>query len=256
MSAMRVRAWAFILGAVCLWAPGAQAFDASHALYAGVLAKHVSNERVAYEALKADSSELDAYLDELAAVSEADFQSWPADEQIAFLINVYNASTLRLVIDRYPLKSIKDIGTLLKGPWDQPAVRLFGESTTLDTVEHEILRKKYTEPRVHFALVCAAKGCPPLRGEPYVAARLEEQFEDQGRRFLASGEKNAISAGERTVGLSPIFKWFKDDFLKKSPSVLGFVQPYFPAGSPQDLASGGYKIKYTPYDWSLNDAKG
>ena len=228
----------------------------THALWARVLSKHVANERVNYEALQADPKELDQYLDAMAAVTEAEFNAWPVPEQLAYLINLYNATTLKLIIDHYPVESIKKIGSVLKGPWDQPVVRLFGETTSLGKVEHKILRKKYTEPRVHFALVCAARGCPPLRGEPFVAERLEEQLEDQGRRFLATAHKNSVDAPAGVVSLSPIFKWFEGDFVKKSPSVLAFVQPYFPAGTPQDLAVGGYKIKYTSYDWSLNDAKG
>jgi len=124
---------------------------------------------------------------------------------------------------------------------------------TLNTVEHKMLRRDYREPRIHFALVCAAKGCPPLRTEAYVAGRLDEQFDDQARKFLANAEKNRVETGERVVYLSPIFKWYGADFEKKSGSVLAALETYWPGKAPAALASGGFRIRYTDYDWSLND---
>ena len=181
----------------------AAGFDQSNALFDGVLKQYVKSARVDYAALKAHPQELNRYLDQVAAVSKAEFKKWSEPQQIAFLANAYNAYTLRLIIKNYPVKSIKDIGSFINGPWDQPVVQLFGETITLNTVEHKILRKDYAEPRLHFVLVCAAKGCPPLRGEAYVAARLNEQLDDQAKQFLAESGKNRIAATERTVYLSP-----------------------------------------------------
>ena len=138
-------------------------FDQSHSRFDRVLKKFVKDGLVDYAGLKANPGELRRYLDELSTPSEMDFGRWMEKEQLAFLINLYNATTLRLIVDHYPVKSIKDIGNLWKGPWDQPVVRLFGRKVTLNTIEHDILRKNYEEPRIHFALVCAARGCPPLR---------------------------------------------------------------------------------------------
>jgi hypothetical protein len=139
-----------------------------------------------------------------------------------------------------------------KGPWDQPGVRLFGRTLTLNHLEHDIIRKDYPDPRIHFALICAARGCPPLRDEVYVAERLEEQLNDQARQFLATPVKNRVDAGARTVYLSPIFKWYGADFEKKHGSVLAAMQPYWPKESASALAQGGFKIRYSDYDWSLN----
>lgn len=225
-------------------------FDQSHAIFDGVLKQYVKNARVDYAALKAHPQDLNRYLDQVAAVSKAEFKKWSEPQQIAFLINAYNAYTLRLIIDHYPLKSIKDIGSFISGPWDQPVVKLFGETINLNTVEHKILRVDYAEPRLHFVLVCAAKGCPPLRGEAYVGTRLEEQLVDQAKQFLAESAKNRIVATERTVYLSPIFKWYGGDFEKKSGSVLAALKPYWPGKAP---ATDGFKIRYTDYDWSLNE---
>ena len=241
------------LGAVCLTPPAAAAaFDQSHAVFTGVLAQNVKGARVDYAALKARPQDLNRYIGMIATVSRTEFKQWSEPQQIAFLSNAYNAYTLRLITDHYPVKSIKDIGSFLSGPWDQPIVNLFGEMLTLNALEHKMLRKDYVEPRIHFALVCAAKGCPPLRGEAYVGARLAEQLDDQARQFLATPEKNRVEATEATVYLSPIFKWYGADFEKKAGSVLAALKPYWP-GKTGAVAQTDFKIRYTDYDWSLNE---
>ena len=191
---------------------------------------YVKDARVNYAALKAHPQDLSRYLDQVAAVSRAEFKKWNEPQQIAFLSNAYNAYTLRLIIAHYPLQSIKDIGDFINGPWDQPVVKLFGETMDLNAVEHKILRVNYAEPRLHFVLVCAAKGCPPLRNEAYIGARLEEQLVNQAKQFLAESTKNRVHVAARTVYLSPIFKWYGSDFEKKSGSVLASLNPYWPAG--------------------------
>ena len=225
-------------------------FDQSHTNFDGVLKQYVKNARVDYAGLKVQPQALNDYLKAVAAVSKTEFKKWSEPQQIAFLANAYNAYTLRLVVEHYPVKSIKDIGGFFTGPWDQPSVQLFGETITLNTVEHGMLRVDYAEPRLHFVLVCAAKGCPPLRGEAYVGARLEEQLVDQAKQFLAESVKNRIAATERTVYLSPIFKWYGGDFEKKSGSVLAVLKPYWPGKA---TATDDFKIRYTDYDWSLNE---
>lgn len=226
-------------------------FDQTHAVFNCVLAEFVRDARVDYAALKARPEDLNRYLGTVAAVTRTEFKRWGEPEQIAFLSNAYNAYTLRLIINHYPIKSITDIGGFFKGPWDQPVVRLFGETLTLNTLEHQILRVDYAEPRLHFVLVCAAKGCPPLRSEAYVGARLEEQLVDQARLFLADSAKNRVVAADRTVYLSPIFKWYGSDFERKRGSVLAALKPYWP-GNSGGLVKGDFKMRYTKYDWSLN----
>lgn len=243
---------AFALGCVIIASQATAAeFDQTHTLFTGVLTNFVKDTRVNYAALKAHPQDLNRYLDQVAAVSKAEFKKWSEPQQIAFLSNAYNAYTLRLIIDHYPLKSIKDIGSVFSGPWDQPIVKLFGETITLNTLEHKILRVDYAEPRLHFVLVCAAKGCPPLRSEAYVGARLEEQLVDQAKTFLAETSKNRIAVSERVVYLSPIFKWYGSDFEKKSGSVLTALKPYWP-GKSGTLTHDDFKVRYTDYDWSLN----
>lgn len=235
-------------------APAARAAgpEPLHASYDALLKARVKGGLVDYAGLKADRKPLDLYLSRLAKIAEPEFNGWSRDEQLAFLINLYNATTLRLIVDRYPVKSIKDIGGLLKGPWSQPVVRLFGGERTLNDLEHKLIRPRYKEPRVHFALVCAARGCPPLREEAYVAARLAEQLDDQGRRFLGTPAKNRVE--DSTLRLSPIFKWYAGDFAAEKGGVVGVAKRYLPADAASRVPDDA-RVAYTDYDWSLNDQR-
>ncbi len=241
-------------------------FDHTHSLYNGVVKAHVVDGLVNYAALKADAKALDQYLTGLAAVSEKPFKSWDKARRLAFLFNLYNATTLRLILDHYPVKSIKDIGSFFKGPWDQPVVRLFGKTITLNALEHGILRKHYNEPRLHLALVCAAKGCPPLRSEAYTAERLNEQLDDQSRRFMGNSANFRIDRGKGSVYFSALFNWYGNDFRGKySPSagfiglneteraVANFCARYISEADRNYLEAGGYTVKFLDYDWSLNE---
>ncbi len=239
---------------ISAYAAPTQNFDHTHAAYNAILKRVVAHGRVDYQVLKADPKALNLYLDTLAAVSEGRFKSWTKSQRLAFLINLYNATTLRLIIDHYPVKSIKDIGSFFRGPWKQKVVRLFGQTITLNTLEHEIIRKQFDEPRVHAALVCAAKGCPPLRSEAYVADRLDEQLTDQMQQFLANRIKNRVDAARGKVYLSPIFKWYGTDFKKNGTSLLNALLPYWPQPEADLLKSRrDWDIDYTDYDWSLNE---
>lgn len=240
-------------GVATLWAAHAFAFDHSHAALDRVLKASVREGSVDYPALKANPAPLTAYLDQLAEVPEGEFKSWPEPDRLAFLINLYNAATLKLIVDEYPLKSIRRIGWLPGAAWKRPFVRAFGRVLTLDEIEHGIIRQEYRDARVHFALVCAARGCPPLRSEPFVSARLDAQLEEQGRIFLGQTNKNHVDGAARTIHLSPIFKWFAQDFEAQAGSVLKFVAPFFPPETQRTLAQGEWRIAYTDYDWSLNE---
>lgn len=198
-----------------------------------------------YKALKASPQKLHAYLDTLAAVTKRQFASWTEAQQLAFGFNLYNAATLKLIVDHYPVKSIRDIGNIFRGPWKQKVVRFRGEKITLDDLEHGFLRQEYNEPRLHVALVCAAIGCPPLRTEAYVADRLDEQLNDQSRTFLQSPKGLVVDRVNGKAHISSIFKWYGDDF----PSVRDFVSRH----SGHDLT--GLEIDYLDYDWSLNEQK-
>jgi hypothetical protein len=225
-----------------------------HDTFGRVLRDGVKEAQVDYAWLKARPADLDAYLDQVAAVRPEAFARWPEPERLALLINLYNAQTLRLMVDHYPIASIKKIGFLPGSAWKRKVVRWGGRVISLDDLEHGILRKEYQEPRIHFALVCAARGCPPLREEPFVPDRLDEQLQDQGRRFLSETDKNRVEASTGTLWLSPIFEWFADDFTKGGTSLVEYVKPMLPEEARKALATMDEpRIRFTDYDWSLND---
>ncbi|MFM8313131.1 MAG: DUF547 domain-containing protein, partial [Deltaproteobacteria bacterium] len=176
------------------------------------------------------------------------------NEKLAFLINAYNALTIKWILQHYPVKSIKDTGGFLSSPWKKKFFKLFGEEQSLDGIEHGILRKDFQEPRIHFAVVCASKGCPALKGEAYTAAKLEEQLESSARNFLRDSERNYYNAEENRFFLSKIFDWYGDDFKKKLGSVQAFIVPrMIPDTSTVKIQES--TLKYLDYDWSLNETK-
>lgn len=229
-----------------------QQVDHTHAAFTTILSKHVKSELVDYASLKRNPAPLNAYLDTLAAVPESAFNKWDKTQQMAFLINLYNAATLKLIIDHYPIQSIKDIGSALKGPWKQQVVRLFGKIESLDHIEHDLLRPKYKDPRVHFAVNCASIGCPSLRAEAFQASKLDAQLDEQGRIFLRDTTKNRLDAEIKTLYLSEIFYWFKADFTSKSGTVEKFASNYVTDADRKVIQQGGLTIKNTKYDWNLN----
>ena len=216
--------------------------DGLHTAYDAILKAFVTNGRVDYAALKINRSQLDSYLDRLGRIDKEEFDAWSMDARLAYLINLYNAATLKLIVDHYPVKSIKYIGSFFKGPWDLSVVERFGETITLNTLEHDIIRKQYREPRVHMALVCAARGCPPLRSEAYTARALDRQLDNQSRIYLSSPEGMRIDRSAGKVYLSSIFKWYREDFS----SVTGFAE----AHTGQKLE--GLTLRWIDYDWTLN----
>lgn len=232
---------------------GQPTFDAAHPLLSDLLKEHLRNGRVDYGALARDRRCLDDYLASTAAVPKATFDSWSKPDQLAFLINVYNASTIRLVRDNYPVTSIRKIGGFFTSPWKLDSVQLWGQSFTLDDVEHNLIRKNYADPRIHFALVCAARGCPPLRPRAYVGATLEADLDEQGRLFMAQSEKNRVDRQAGVLWLSPIFDWYGKDFITDDKSLSEALTQWMSPDDAQYVRSNRLKVRFTEYDWSLND---
>ena len=247
-------------------------FDHGHASWTTLLRQHVRLVRsgqatqVAYAGFKADRAALKAYLDSLSAVTRAAFAGWPRAERQAFLINAYNAFTVELILTRYPdLKSIKDLGSLLSSPWKPKWITLLGNQVSLDDIEHAMLRKRgdYDDPRVHFAVNCASIGCPALREEAFVAARLEAQMDEQTVRFMSDRTRNRWNAQRGRLELSKIFDWYGEDFRlghRGIGSLQAFAARYADqlADAPADrerIRAGGVDIAYTDYDWALNDVR-
>lgn len=244
----------------------ASTFDHSHTQWSALLAKHVEwvNRGVAsevdYPGFKQDKAALEGYLASLSNVSRDQYDGWSREQRLAFLINSYNAFTVKLVLDHYPVRSIKDIGGLFSSPWKQAFIPLVGRTLTLDQLEYSLIRApgEFDEPRIHFAVNCASLGCPALRPEAFVAERLHDQLEDSQRRFLSDRSRNRFDANRETFLVSKIFDWYEEDFVRR----WGSLEEYFNQHSALMAEQRGIlqharksKIEFLDYDWSLNQAR-
>jgi hypothetical protein len=269
---MRFAARIFVAAILLAASNAALALDQTHAAWDALLKHHVvlaqdgSASRVDYAGFRAEQSGLQAYVDGLSSVTEAEYRGWTREQQLAFLINAYNAFTVKLVLTRYPgLTSIKDLGSLLRSPWKKAFFMLLGAERSLDDVEQGLIRAPgaFDEPRIHFAVNCASIGCPMLRERAYVADRLDAQLEESARRFLGDRSRNRYDPASGELEVSRIFDWYKADFEKGHRgigSVSQFLARYADAladgASARDLVRRGrVKINYLDYDWTLNDAR-
>jgi len=232
---------------------GAQTFD--HSPFDGLLKKHVVKGMVDYEAF----AQAGSFKDYLQGLEKADPAKLADQERLAFWINAYNAYTIALINKYEERGSIKNIAEGIgferaKGAWKQPIVQVGGKTYTLDEVENEIIRKQFREPRIHFALVCAAMSCPPLRSEAYTGAKLDAQLDSQARRFILDEARGSwVDVKKAVVHASRIFEWYKDDFGGSDAAVGRFIAQYH-ADSPEKqlLLDGHFKMEYLDYDWTLN----
>jgi hypothetical protein len=225
----------------------------SHQKWDDLLKAHVNDEgRVDYKGMAKDEAKLDEYL---ALLSNTPIvkDEWNEDQQMAYWINAYNAYTVKLILNHYPVKSIKDIGpetqvVFINTPWDIKFFEIGDKKYDLNKIEQGTLRKRFKDdPRFHFALVCAAKSCPNLRNEAYVPEILSKQLDDQGRHFMNNPAKNKIIDANHAK-LSPYFDWYKKDFKRGDDSVVEWVNKY----SDVKLNKGA-EITFMDYDWSLNE---
>lgn len=220
-----------------------------HALFDGLLRRHVDADGwVDYAALRGEQRTLDEYL---AALAAAPFDALGRDEKLALLLNAYNAFTLRLILDRWPLDSIMDIAAEQR--WAERRWTLGGRVLSLDDIEHAEIRPHFREPRIHFALVCAAIGCPKLRNEAYVASRLNAQLEEQMRYSHAHERWFRFDAAAGKVHVSMLYDWYREDFLTAEPSVVDFVARYSAPLRSALVAGAKPTLEFLPYDWALND---
>ena len=241
------------------------AFDHHHGMFDIVLKKHVlmkdggQSSQVDYKGIANDKALFKTYLAELSSVKKKEFDSWNRNRRLAFLINAYNAYTIALVLDHYPVKSIRDIGTLFKSPWSIPFVPLFGEKLSLDHIEHTMIRQKgaYDEPRIHVALVCASVGCPALLNEAYTAENLESQLEKALVSFLSDKSRNRYDPRDNKLHVSSLFKWYEKDFKDKYGTLFNFFIRYKDnLGFTKDHMTAkrrATKIVFEDYNWDLND---
>jgi hypothetical protein len=261
--------WILLL-ALLLGSGLATAFEHTHSAWERLLKRHVilleggKASRVDYAGMAADREALEAYLAQLSAVDPQAYQGWGRDRQLAFLINAYNAFTVELILSNYPdVESIRDLGSLFRSPWKRRFFSLLGEKRHLDNLEQDMIRAPgvFDDPRIHFALNCASIGCPMLRNEAYVGARLEEQLNDARQRFLSDRDRNYFDATKGILWVSKIFDWYGEDFTGNAPapsSLKGLFSNYADrlaqsAEARRRLRNGDYRIDFLDYNWRLND---
>jgi hypothetical protein len=255
------------LVAQTVWADSVKTEPFNHARWDRLLSVYVqpinggAATAVDYQGMKADQLELKQYLTALSRVSQAQFDHWSKQNQLAFLINAYNAWTVELILIAWPdVKSIKELGSFFSSPWSKEFVSLLGKTRTLDDIEHGLIRGsgRYNDPRIHFAVNCASIGCPALRAEAYVGDKLDQQLDKQTSLFLTDRSRNRVEGD--IVKLSSIFKWYREDFEKGWRGfnrLEDFMLAHGEAlGLPESMVTklnnGKANIEFLDYDWRLN----
>ena len=210
-----------------------------HSSWDIILKTYVDDQgNVDYKNLHSCTPKISTYLEQLAKNSPT--SSWSKNEKLAFYINLYNAGTVQLILENYPLKSIKEITR----PWDKGWIKVNKQILSLGDIEHKILRRMQ-EPRIHFAINCASYSCPKLENEAFIASKIELQLERATKNFINDPKRNKISSSG--AQLSRIFKWFKKDFTTKG-SLLNFINTYTHTELSKET-----DINYLDYNWNLNE---
>ena len=251
MTKKRILIFAVLIALLLLSRTGSRytyaANKVDNSLYAELLGKYVKNGIVDYQGFKNKEESLNQYLETLEKI---DTKTLSRNEQFAFYINAYNAWTIKLILSAYPgIKSIKELGNLFRSPWKNKICRIDGRVISLDDIEHNILRPRFKDPRVHFVINCASKSCPPLRSEPYRGSALDLQLDEMTGAFINDLKHNRLEG--HTLYVSSIFKWFAEDFNKE---IIDFFLKYAKGDLKVHLETkrGKIKLKYFDYDWSLN----
>ncbi len=211
----------------------------SHESWDKLLRQYVSETgKVNYSGFKKDKAKLESYLDILQ--KNPPQNDWSRAEKMAFWINAYNAFTVKLIVDNYPISSIMKLDG--GKPWDRKWINIGGKTYSLNNIENDILRPQFKDPRIHFAVNCAAKSCPPLLNRAWTAANLESNFEKQARAFINNPGFNKIS--EKEVEVSKIFDWYSGDF----GNLIDYLNKY-----SNTKINANAKVKFREYDWALNE---
>jgi hypothetical protein len=231
---------------------GVYANDFDHSKFDQVLKSYVDDQGlVDYNGISGDQN----FLVYMQSLETAKVEELSPNGQLAFWINAYNAVTIDKVIKKKPKKSVRETG--FPGLWTSKKFFTSPEHTVAnrrlspDDIEHEILRKQFKDPRIHFALICASRGCPPLPSVAYTEANVQTRLEEETKNYLNSARGTRIDRSTNTLYVSKLFDWFADDFIQKSGSITAFMRPYL----DEELLSfldGKPKISYLKYDWALN----
>ncbi len=215
----------------------------SHQRWDELVSKHVSESGIVdYKAFINNKDEFEQYISILT--SSHPNKQWSKNEQMAYWINAYNAFTIKLILDNWPVKNIKNIGGG-KSPWDIEFIKIKGHTYDLNAIEHEILRKNFNDPRIHFAVNCASVSCPKLLNEAYTAKKLEQQLTARAKDFINHTSKNSIKKDK--IIISKIFKWYEEDFTQNG-TLIDYINQY-----SNIQINKNAKIEYKPYNWSLNN---
>lgn len=267
----------FLLGIVSTTALLSQETENfSHDPFNSFLQKYVNDKGlVDYQGIKNDGKLLDEYLTMIRNLDPDKFEKWSRKEKMAFWINAYNAITIKGIVMNYPIEygsvisrarfpknSIRQIDDF----WDKIFIQVMGKDISLNEIEHEILRKKYKDPRIHFVLVCAAIGCPILEDSAFYGKNLDQRLENAARAFINNPDKVRLDRDNNTLYLSSIFDWYKKDFkssenkpqsLENYPGdlqgVIEFVTSYLPEDDKNYILKNNPGIEFLDYDWTLND---
>lgn len=220
----------------------------THTLWDSLVREHVDEAGlVDYEGFIADSSRLNAYL-ELLGNHHPNNRHWTRDERLAYWINAYNAFTVKLIVDHYPVESIKDIKNgipFVNTVWDIKFIDIEGRTYDLNNIEHGIIRPKFEEPRIHFAVNCAAVSCPKLADRAYTAEQLDAQLTQAAESFLEDEQKNHLRPGQ--IKISKLFTWYQGDFTANGRTLIEYLNQYAPIGIEKEAT-----IDYMEYNWALN----
>lgn len=212
----------------------------THSSWDDLLDSYVTSEgKVNYDGFKSDVAKLDKYLN-LIGDNEAK-PEWSEDEKKAFWLNAYNAWTIKLVLERYPVNSIKDVSIK---PWDKRFIKVGANTHTLNDIENKIIRRQFKDARIHFAVNCAAISCPKLSNKAFTVKNVEKELDRLTREFFKSENVKLV---EKSAQLSKIFEWYAEDFIQESESVLKFVEQY-----SEIEFNSKVKISYLDYNWKLN----
>lgn len=233
-------------------------FAENHGELDSLLKTYVHDGWVEYKKLHRDwknaEHPLKKYLKLIEKYSRKEVEGWNRNDEMAYYINAYNAYTIALILNHYPVKSIKEINKnalgIGPGPWKLPMVKLMGETHDLDWLEHEVLRPIFKDARVHAAINCASKGCPKLQSYAFVGDKLDFQLTQVMKEFVQDLQKNKFDTSSKKVHISKIFKWFEGDF---KPSVREFLTNYVLEKDKMLLKNPALIIEYLEYDWDLNE---
>ena len=247
----------FLIALIAAASTPVSAADPDYRPWQELLSKHYDPARgMNYKGLKADKAALDRLRQQMAAV---DVGSLSRPEQLAYWINLYNISTVNVVAESYPVDSIRDISTdpiVRLNVFKKPHVKVKGGTLSLNDVENDKIRAGFKDPRIHFAINCAAESCPPIRPEPFVGSRIDQQLDDQARKFLNGphGVRLEEDGPELVLHVTKIMDWFKDDFEQWGGGSVPFLKKHLSPDKVKRIgAAMNIEMEFDDYSWKLND---